>query len=235
MTHPHRTASDTLADLAAAITELVDPSTHTERYKRDRPAAVGETTTTRRGRVTARRVSRQQTITTTIPSLLDALRAACVPGSAPEQVGATGGAFESKPPLEVEAVTVYRGIRDDAARWARKYGLNPREPLPRTLRLLVSVTATEDQRANLLTDATRWVREARLAVGLDAAPITVEARCPICGRKNAIVVHGVGLTPDRQHANCIRCNVTWSPDQLGLLAEMLRANREQETMTGGAS
>lgn len=229
MTSP-RTRPDTRTALADAINELVDPSSHTERFRRDtRPTGV-ETTTTRRGRVTARRVSRNETVTTTVPPLLGALRHACVPSSTQEQTGASGGAFESKPPLEVEAVAVYRGIRDDALRWARKFRIDTRQPLPGLLRALVSAPATEDQLGNLNADARRWVREARLAVGLDAAPITVSEACPLCGARHAIVVHGVGLAEDRQHAACSRCGVAWSPDQLGILAEMLRVNRTRETL-----
>jgi hypothetical protein len=80
------------------------------------------------------------------------------------------------------------------------------------------------QLAEMTAQASRWVRKARIATGFEPAPVTLNHPCPYCMRRHALVIAG-----DLQSAKCTRCKTTWSPDTIGLLAEMLQTNETQET------
>lgn len=212
------TRGSLLADLAGAVNELVEPRTHTEYV---------ETTVTeevpagrrRKSKRTRRRVAH----TTTLPSLLDSLAEAMVPGATGEGDGSAG--FESRPSADLEPVAVLREITTDATTWGRALLVN-RSTLPGLLRGLVGAQHSDSQLRNLVYDARRWVRRARLATGFDAAPFTLNEPCPYCFRRHALVI-----TADMQKARCSRCGTSWAPDTIGLLADMLTMNQEQETAT----
>lgn len=213
------TRGDLLTDLADAINELVDPRDNVEYVEVNiteaRPSANGR-------RKKAKRTRRRRAHHVRLPCLLDSLAAAMIPGATGEP-GAPAG-FESRPSAETEAVALLRSIRDDAQRWARKYAITERT-LPGMLRALVSASHTDDQLGNLLADARAWVHAARLVCGYDEAPITLNEPCPYCFRRHALVITG-----DLQSARCTRCHTAWSPDTIGLLADMITANETAETM-----
>lgn len=209
-----------LADLADAINQLVEPQHHVEYVEvtvtTPQPPANGR-------RRKAKRTRRRRAHHVKLPCLLDSLEHALVPGATGE-IGAPAG-YESKPAAEIEPAAILRAIRDDTARWARKYAITDRATLPLMLRALVSADHSDDQLANLLADALGWVRAARLACGYDVPPFTLNEPCPYCMRRHALVITG-----DLQAARCTRCGTSWSPDTIGLLADMLTANETTETM-----
>jgi hypothetical protein len=210
--------ADNLTDLADAVRQLTQPRHHVEYLEE----TVTEERATSNGRRKAKRTRRRRAHHTNQPALLDALADAMIPGATGEP-GAPAG-FESRPAAELEPAAVLRGIRDDATRWARHLGL-PRDTLPGTLTGLVGARHTDDQLANITDDARGWVRRARLACGIDDPPVTLADPCPYCQRRNCLVITG-----DLTAARCTRCGVTWNVDTIGLLADMVRANQERETM-----
>lgn len=213
---PPMTRVGSLVELADAINELTRRTTHVEYVEH----TITRTVTTRSGKIHGKRTRERRRHTTSLPPLLSELEAAAVPGS-----GEAGGlsAFESRPAAELAPLSVLREIADDAGFWARTFAID--EPdLASTLQSLVSAPADPAQLERLTQQATRWVRRARLATGRDPQPVTITEPCPYCLRRHALVIAG-----DLQHAKCSRCGTRWTPDTIGLLADMLRTNTTQET------
>lgn len=214
------TRGELLIDLADAIRELTEPRQHTEYLEvsvtQERPAKNGR----------ARRVKRTQqrkAHVVTLPSLLDSLAEAAVPGAA-DGFG-SAASFESRPSAELEPLSVLREIADDIGFWARTFQIE-REGLRANLSALVGAPHDLPQLGLITSQARRWVRRARLATGFDPVPITLNEPCPYCLKR-----HSLRITGDLQSARCSRCGVEWSPDTIGLLADMLTANETRETMT----
>lgn len=207
-----------LMDLADAVRELTEPRQHTEYLEH----ATTRTVTSRSGKIRAKRTRERRRHTTTQAALLDELHTAAIPGSGVE-AGSTGAGFESRPAAELDPVSVLREITDDVGFWARTFAIE-RAGLAANLRALVSAPADAAQLERIASQASRWVRRARLATGRDPLPITLNQPCPACARRHALVIAG-----DLQSARCTRCLTFWPPDMLGLLAEMLRVNETQET------
>jgi hypothetical protein len=213
----HRTRGDLLADLAASINELTERRHHTEHVIRNVTLEVDT------GRRKKARRSRQRTAhTVTLPSLLDSLSLAAVPGAS--ESGPSGGGFESRPAAELDAIYVLRTIAVGATNWAHTLGVT-RATLPGMLRGLVSAQHTDDQLRTLQREVERWVRLARIATGFDAPPMTIDNPCPSCGRKNCLVVTG-----DLNRVHCRRCGEVWDHDTVAMLAELIRVNTKQRTV-----
>lgn len=223
MTLQRPTRGELLTDLADAINELTRPTQHVEMLE----GSVTRTTSTRNGKIRAKRTRERRKHTTTLPPLLDELQRAAVPGGGVE-AGSMGASFESRPAAELDPVSVLREIADDLGFWMRTFAIEDtrgdRPDLASLLPLLVSAPADDAQLERITEQAARWVRRARIATGRDLPPITLNAPCPYCFRRHALVI-----TADLQRAKCTRCRTTWSPDTIGLLAEMITANESQET------
>lgn len=207
-----------LVDLADAVRELTERTQHVEYLEH----AVTKTVTTRSGKVRAKRTRERRRHVTTLPPLLDELRAAAVPGSGVDG-GSTGASFESRPAAELDPLSVLREITDDLGFWVRVFGIE-RDGLEANLSALVSAPADDAQLERIAGQAGRWVRLARVATGRDERPFTISEACPYCFRRHALVI-----TADLQRAKCTRCGTRWSPDTIGLLADMLRTSEDQET------
>jgi hypothetical protein len=205
-----KSRGDMLADLAAAVNELVEPRHHVETYETEIDKG------TRR-----RRTRRRHLIT--LPGLLRSLVDAMEPGATGE-IGAPAG-YESRPAAELEPANVHRMITDQSAIWCRAFGIQ-RETLSGRLRALVGARHTDIQLDTLTHEVQYWVRRARLATGWDAAPFTLNQPCPYCWAKNKLTITG-----DLEKARCGACGREWDEQTIGLLGAMLTANETQETMT----
>lgn len=209
--------SESLVDLADAINELTRPRRSTEYLEE----TVTRVVVTRSGKQRAKRTRERRRHTVTFPSLLDELHSAARPGSS--EAGLSLGGFESKPSAELEPVSVLREIADDAGFWARTFDIDE-DDLAGTLQALVSAPTDDPQLAMITRQADRWRHRARQATGHEPPPRTIADPCPYCLRRNSLVVSG-----DLRSAKCARCGTRWSPDTIGLLADMLRTNETQET------
>ena len=212
------TRSAMLTDLADLIRQLTEERQHVEYLE----ASIVEERVTRNGRRTIKRTRQRRAHITTLPPLLDALLEAAEPGAG--EPGNMAG-FESRPAAELEPLSVLREISDDLGFWCRTFGIE-RDGLPANLRALVSAPHDDAQLAHITRQAARWVKRARIATGLDPAPITLNEPCPYCWRRHALTITG-----DLRSAKCTRCGVTWTPDTIGLLADMLHNNETLPTMT----
>ena len=214
-----RTRAEWLIDLADSINELTEPRTISEIVE---VPVVVEEIANGRGRRRAKRTRVRRRHTITLPGLIAELGNAAIPGSA--EAGAATGGFESKPSAELEPLSVLREITDDAGRLSRRYNID-RPTLTATLHALVSAPHSDTQLRELARQANRWVHRAKVATGFEPAPITLDRPCPYCTAKNALVLSG-----DMTNARCTRCGIDWTPDTIGLLGDMLRANETVETM-----
>lgn len=71
-----------------------------------------------------------------------------------------------------------------------------------------------------------WLREARVAVGLDPDPVTVDHPCPHCGRRRALTV---ATDDDGPRAWCNSCGMAWPSHLVPLLVAQVGAVRVAET------
>jgi hypothetical protein len=213
-----RTRAEWLIDLADAVNELTEPRTISEIVE----VPLIEEVVNGRGRRKAKRTRVRRRHTITLPGLIHELGQAAIPGSG--EAGAATGGFESKPSAELEPLSVLREITDDTGRLARRYSID-KPTLTATLHALVSAPHSDAELRDLSRQATRWVRRAKIATGFEPAPITLNQPCPYCTARHALV-----LTGDMENARCTRCGVDWTPDTIGLLADMLRANETVETL-----
>src|SRR5438874_1120773 len=101
-----------VADLADAVNELTEPRHHVETLE----ITITETEVTGRRRKAKRTRQRRKHIVE-LPSLLESLTEAMVPGATGDP--ATMGGFESRPSAELEPVNVVRMIRSEATTWCR--------------------------------------------------------------------------------------------------------------------
>lgn len=215
-----RTRNLLLIDLADSIRQLTEPRTHTEMLE----AVQVDVITTRSGKTRERRTMRRRGHVVTLPPLLEALHTAAVPGAGEAGEASAAGGFESRPSAELEPLAVLHEIIDQAGFWSRVFSIE-RPTLARTISALVGAPHDDAQLERITMQAARWVKRARLATGFDPAPFTLGSPCPYCARRNALTITG-----DMQTARCNRCGVDWTPDTIGLLADMLINSAHHETL-----
>lgn len=163
-----------------------------------------------------------------LPSLLDQLHAAVIPGEV--YVEDDGGHIrrmpQSTPPARLEAINAALIIDAGSALWVVRVGITLRESADRNLRALVGANTDSDTEADILRDLRRWYGMAATIAGWERPPWRPSAPCPICDHIGSLRVR-----LDRQTATCVECGEAWTPDTIGLLGEYVRGI----TTTAGAS
>lgn len=158
-----------------------------------------------------------------MPSLLDQLIAAAVPGEV--YVEDSGGhvhrAPGSMPPARLEAVNLELTITAWAADKVWLCKLPVREDTAANLRALVGAKVDSDTVAALLVDLRRWVFAARVVAGWQRPPWRPDAPCPACDRK------GLRVRLDLSTATCAECGEGWDKDTIGILAKHVAAAVER--------
>jgi hypothetical protein len=200
----HETARLAIADLAA---ELCDTRTHVERYAawdRNRNRKIREWRTVQ-------------------PGLLAQLYACVTP---------SGGRVESgprplpgsRPPLALEALSVYRTITVATIRWCWSLSEDLRDSPEGNIRAMVGATARpaqHDVAVVLLAEMRQWRRWAAVATGWQSPDFTPRAPCPACA-----MVGQLRINLSAQVAQCRACQATWTgadgDGTIRLLAEHVR-------------
>lgn len=201
----------TRGQLHAELEQHINALTQT----RDNTEYVERRTTNRNGKRARRRTPHH----VTLPALMDALNDALVPAISSSTNGAPNTGFESRPAADLEPAAVHHAILQAATQWAHQLGVPP------TLTALLNANPTDAQLEQLVHHAAHWVARAREAAGEDPTERVIGDACVYCGHRNSIAVNG-----DLTTARCTRCGVRWDLDTIGLLSQMLRANREHETL-----
>jgi hypothetical protein len=203
-----RTRGDLIADLADHVNDLTQIRHHAEIRE------VTETIGDKRKRVRKRHII-------TMPSLLESLAIAMSPATTGDT---TAAGYESRPPAALEPINVMLLIRTESNVWCSVLDVR-RATLSQRLSALVGAAHTDTQLALLEREAAAWVRKAKLATGWEAESFTLNQPCPNCFRKHCLTITG-----DLQYANCSRCSMSWDPNTIGLLTQMLTVNETYETL-----
>lgn len=200
-----------VSDLLAAADELTDPRRHVEVLT----ASWWDNNRNRKTKV-IRRV-------TTLPSLLDQLAEAVVPGETYiEGEGARPG-FGSRPPARLDAIDRLLAITEGSARWVLSLGLSVRASVHGNVRALVGASGTLDSDTldALTYEVTTWRTWAATVTGWQRPPWRPRVPCPICDR-----VGSLRIRLDQSTACCMDCGEAWDADRIGLLAEHIRLTGE---------
>lgn len=163
--------------------------------------------------------------TVTLPSLLDQLAGAVVPGEAyTEDDPGTRGSFESRPAARLDAVDRLIAIEAGAAMWCRRTGLALRETPAKNIRAMVGAAPTigSDNQGALLHDLRAWRTWAATVTGWERPPDAPRVACLACERINTVRVR-----LHRKTACCLACGAWWDETTIGVLAEHIRANSER--------
>lgn len=155
-----------------------------------------------------------------LPSLLDQLHNAVIPGEA--YVEDDGGHIHrtprSIPPARLEAINAIIQIEAGAAQWVRRSNLALRPSVASNVRAMVSAAQVDSDTAELiLIDLRRWYGWAATLTGWERPAWRPAAACPICDTRGTLRVR-----LDRSTAVCVACGAAWTPVNIGLLAEHVR-------------
>jgi hypothetical protein len=171
---------------------------------------------------------RRKTMThhTDQPSLLDQLRQALVPAPDQDEGASTGGSYESRPPLNSDALDCLMRIEAWSARWV-SVGLSMalRPDVEGNLRALVGAgAAMEDDRLDsLVWEVRSWHVWARTVTDWQAPPWRPHCPCPHCEHRG-----GLRVKLDTHTAVCTACGAVWGPESIGILADHVRECGEDQ-------
>lgn len=157
--------------------------------------------------------------THTMPSLLDQLAGAVMPGEVyvEDQGGHVVRTPRSIPPARLEAVNALIQIEAGAALWVTRSGLSLRESAPANIRALVGAQVDSDAARGILVDLRRWYGWAATLTGWERPAWRPHAPCPACDTK-ALRIHLA-----RQTATCVHCGESWTSDTIGILGAHIEA------------
>jgi hypothetical protein len=154
----------------------------------------------------------------TLPSLLDQLATAIIPGEVytEDDGGHVRSTPRSVPPARLDAINALILIEAGAARWVNRVGLTSRDRADRNIRALVGAQIDSDTGHEILVDLRRWYGWAATLTGWERPAWKPNAPCPICEER------GLRVRLDRSTAACVACGEGWDPNNIGLLAEHVR-------------
>lgn len=216
--------SDILADIADVVSELADGRQHTERIRRwDR-----------------NRNEQWDTHITIQPGLLAQLYESVIPGSADAEGSRPHPT--SRPPLAIEALSLYGVIQIAVFRWAHSLRLEQRDTTESMLRALVGAAPQldDDTAKALLSELRAWRRWCAVMTGWESALYSPRVPCPVCERMGTLRINLTaksafcrgGWDPGQPKrtgdAALYDCDGWWDESTIGVLAEWIRAATDQE-------
>jgi hypothetical protein len=193
--------TDLLQDIAEVADELTDSRQHVERIHDRDP--------------THRNKKLTRVWMTTVPSLLDQLAEAVIPGESYVEDEATRQGFGPRPPARLDAVDRLLAIEAAAARWCVSLHLQLRDDPTGNIRSLVGASATmdSDTQTSLLSELRSWRSWAATVTGWESPPHAPRAPCPICDARGSL-----RMRLDRRTGCCMQCGSAWDTDTITLLA-----------------
>ncbi len=196
------------------------------------PVRSAERVSSRVQRAGRRRQETKWVYTTTLPSMLEQLAQAHIPGTYLEfREGSLAGHPESTPPGRLDAISRYLTIERDAIGWAYRLALTPWRDLTRLIRSLVGGAATADSgtQEELLRDLERWYIWAATVSGWIRPPDRPRAPCPACER-----IGGLRVRLDTRTAYCAACGAAWTPETIVDLADYVRTWTPRKSENGAS-
>jgi len=151
----------------------------------------------------------------TLPSLLDQLEAAAIPGEVyvEDSAGHVHRQPRSIPPARLEAINASIQIEAGAALWMTRAALRLRQDAQRNIRALVGANLDSGAASDLLGDLRRWYGWAATLTGWERPAWRPHAPCPACEQQ------GLRVHLARQTAACVNCGAAWTPDTIGILGD----------------
>jgi hypothetical protein len=198
--------ADLLLDIADTADELTNPMRIVETVWLDR----------RRGD----RKRRRALWTVTLPSMLDQLAAAVMPGESYISDETTHSALASRPAARLDAVDRLLAIEAGAASWCLRLALSLRKEPASNIRALVGASATMasgDQRL-LAADLRSWRIWAATVTGWEQPPHAPRAPCPLCDQPASLRIR-----LERETGCCLACGGAWDATNIGLLTAHITA------------
>lgn len=158
--------------------------------------------------------------------LLTQLYRAVLPTSMADN-NAGGSIPDSRPPLEVEALSRHTEITKAARAWCKTLGIERRPTAESTIRALIGAAPTlaDQQLHDLHHDLRRWVHWCRVYLGLEQVRRITGSRCPI---PDCNILGSLRINLTTSHGLCTACGATWDRDTIGLLAEHITSNRKAQ-------
>ncbi len=196
---------DYAAEIAELADELCDPRQHVEMVP-------GGWTKSRNKAKPTRHV-------VVLPGLIQQLYDAALDPAAALMEGA-GGKPKSRPPFAVEIFSTYDDIVKGAMRWVHAVRAEPRDTVQSNIRARVGLVhkLDIDTAEALFLELRTWRRWCATMTGWDRPPFRPRICCPECESKGSIWING-----DKMLAYCKECQAHWEGDQIGDLAELVRA------------
>lgn len=161
---------------------------------------------------------------TAVPALLDQLESASPSGAVAER---DNNGYGSRPAARLEALDTLMRIDTEAARWVRWLGQDDPGDTAACIRLLGSLVPEQSKptAAAIARDVRRWWTWSRIVSGWDSPAWRPDNTCPMCGERRTLRINLAA-----QAAFCVEdeCRETWDASRIGLLAEHIRLESEQE-------
>lgn len=130
---------------------------------------------------------------------------------------------QSRPAAWLEQLDALQQIERQAAYELRTLGVNDDGNALTVVRRLYATRArlAHDtlERAEIDQFARLWWTQCRVLTGLDQTALRPHNTCPICDEPELGTLR---IRRDATGAFCVRCRATWTPENLGLLAEHIR-------------
>jgi hypothetical protein len=160
--------------------------------------------------------------TVNLPSLLDQLAAAVVPGETYVEGEATRGAFASRPAARLDAVDRLLAIEAGAAMWCVRVAVTPRDNPAGNIRALVGAAPTTDSdtQRRLAADLHTWRIWAATVTGWEQPPHAPRAPCPLCDKPATLRIRLLKNT-----GCCMACGAVWDATNIGLLTQHITTYR----------
>lgn len=159
--------------------------------------------------------------TTDVPALLDQL--ANAEKTTAEAAGFAG--FQPAAPLWLEPLDTLALIDLEASKWVRDLGDDdPATTKACVLRLHgLWASATAEAKTQIERDVRKWWAQARVVCGWDGVAWKPDNTCPMCSERRSLRVKLAD-----QLAFCVDCRETWDHANIGLLADHIRLENQED-------
>jgi hypothetical protein len=158
----------------------------------------------------------------------------------PASTGAGAGKPASRPAANIEALDTLIHIDLAAARWVRELGEDDPGTTIACISKLHGLAASahhcghskatiENRKATCCTvhqierDIRRWWTQARIVSGWDTPAWAPNNTCPMCSERRTLRIRS-----DDQTAMCVGCRETWDRGNIGLLADHVRLENDDD-------
>lgn len=199
----------TLTDIADLAELLCDPHQHTEtvQYWANRN----------------RKFRRHVTIQ---PGLLHQLHEAVFRQNTADE--GRRGSPGSRPPLQLEALSLHVVIQVAVTRWCWELNVTMRDSTEQDIRALVGAAMDSDTQTLLRADLRRWRTWCEVMTGWETVWAPKGVTCPVaaCGQQGSLRVllaakRAFCRNPARTEDGGLVCGATWDQDTIGVLADYI--------------